>query len=158
MERILYLVRHATAEEAPLSGIRDFDRALTPEGRVLAKQQANRLLERNIRIDGLISSAAMRAQQTADIIAQTLNIAENRCVKWPLLYSAKVPELVAVRVSKSWATVGLVGHNPALSDLVSYVVPGATVDLPPAGIIGISFPVSQWLWPKAGTIVLELNP
>ncbi len=158
MERILYLIRHATAEESPLSGIRDFDRALTPEGRNLARQQAGKMLEKNIRLDGLVGSSAMRAWQTAEIIAQTMQIAENRCVKWPLLYSAGIRDLNAMRISKSWATVGVVGHNPALSDWAAFLTKNYSTDIPPGGIVGISFPISQWMWPKAGSLVVEIFP
>jgi len=158
MERILYLIRHAPAEDAALSGARDYDRALTSDGRALANQQANQLVERGIHLDGLIGSTAVRAWQTAEVVANTLNLPESRCVKWPILYSAKVQELVAVRVSKSWNTVALVGHNPSLSLLAQYLVKGYEAEIPPAGIIGISFPTNQWLWPRTGQIVLELFP
>jgi len=158
MDRTLYLIRHAPAEDAAFTGTRDFDRPLTSAGRTLAKQQAEQLVERGIHLDGLIGSTALRAWQTAEVVANTLNLPESRCVKWPILYSAKVPELVAVRVSKSWNTVAIVGHNPSLSLLAQYLVKGYEVSIPPAGIIGISFPVNQWLWPRAGQVVLELFP
>jgi len=158
MERILYLIRHAPAEDAALSGARDFDRALTYEGRELATRQAEQLLERGIRLDGLIGSTATRAWQTAEVVASVLHLPESRCVKWPILYSAKVQELVAVRVSKSWATVALVGHNPTLTELAKYLAKGYETEIPMAGILGITFPTNQWLWPKAGQVVLELFP
>ena len=162
MERILYLIRHAPAEDAALSGTRDFDRALTYQGRELAIHQAEQLLERGIRLDGLIGSTATRAWQTAEVVASVLRLPESRCVKWPILYSAKVQELVAVRVSKSWNTVALVGHNPSLSELAKHLVkPSSDIvipEIPPAGILGISFPTNQWLWPRSGQIVLQLFP
>jgi phosphohistidine phosphatase len=161
MERILYLIRHAPAEDAALSGTRDYDRALTFEGRELANRQATQLLERGIRLDGLIGSTATRAWQTAEVVASILRLPESRCVKWPILYSAKVQELIAVRVSKSWNTVALVGHNPALTELAKHLVkPGeeAPAEIPMGGILGISFPTNQWLWPKSGLIVLKLFP
>ena len=158
MERILYLVRHAPAEDAALSGTRDFDRALTHDGRALAHKQAEQLVERGIKLDGLIGSTAVRAWQTAEVLADALHLPENRCVKWPILYSAKVQELIAVRVSKSWSSVALVGHNPALTLMAKQLVTGFEEEIPPAGILGISFPVNQWLWPRIGQVILKLFP
>lgn len=158
MEKILYLIRHAPAEDAALSGTRDFDRALTFEGRELAIRQSEQLLERGIRLDGLIGSTAVRAWQTAEVVASVLRLPESRCVKWPILYTAKVHEIIAVRVSKSWNTVALVGHNPTLSALAQHLIKGYEKEIPPAGILGISFPANQWMWPRAGQIVLELFP
>lgn len=158
MERILYLIRHAPAEDAALSGTRDFDRALTYEGRDLAKRQAEQLLERAIRLDGLIASTAPRAWQTAEIVASVMRLPENRCVKWPIFYRAKVQELLSVRISKSWNTAAMVGHNPGLTEMAKQLVKGYDTEIPPAGILGIAFPVNQWLWPRSGQIVLELFP
>ena len=79
-------------------------------------------------------------------------------MKWPILYSAKVQELIAVRVSKSWSSVALVGHNPALTLMAKQLVTGFEEEIPPAGILGISFPVNQWLWPRIGQVILKLFP
>lgn len=158
MEKILYLIRHAPAEDAAISGTRDFDRSLTFEGRELAIRQSEQLLERGIRLDGLIGSTAVRAWQTAEVVASVLRLPESRCVKWPILYTAKVHEIIAVRVSKSWNTVAIVGHNPTLSALAQHLIKGYEKEIPPAGILGISFPANQWMWPRAGQIVLELFP
>ncbi|HSQ41041.1 MAG TPA: histidine phosphatase family protein [Fibrobacteraceae bacterium] len=162
MERTLYLIRHAPAEDAALSGTRDYDRALTFSGRELANRQAEQLLERGARLDGLIGSTAVRAWQTAEVVANVLHLPESRCVKWPILYSAKVQELVAVRVSKSWGSVALVGHNPPLTEMAKLLLKNSAEalpgEIPMAGILGISFPTNQWLWPRSGSLALQLFP
>lgn len=158
MERTLYLIRHAPAETQIEPGGRDFDRALTPEGRKLAEAQAQALLNAGVHLDGLIASTALRAWQTADVFSRILDLPDNRCVRWPLLYSAKVQELISMRISKSWNVVGIVAHNPVLSDMAAAISRSFDESIPAAGILGISFPVSQWLWPKTGTIVHRFFP
>jgi len=158
MERTLFLMRHGPAEDEIPAGRRDYDRPLTPEGRSLVKRQAERLLDKGIRFDGLIASTATRAWQTAEIIASELELTDNRCVRWPILYTARPQEVIAVRVSKSWNSVILVGHNPVLSEVASRLCKSFQGELAPGQIVGFTFPVTQWLWPDAGTLIMDLKP
>lgn len=157
MNRILYLIRHSDAENA-LSGNRDFDRVLSAEGRVAAKRQAERFILSQGRLDGLISSNAPRAWQTAEIFAEAANIPDNRCIKWPILYSGKVNELVAAAIPRAWNQVALIGHNPTLSQMAHFLCKGYQGDLPTCGIVGIAFSHTQWMWPNTGKIMLQLDP
>jgi phosphohistidine phosphatase len=157
MNRILYLVRHADAENA-LSGNRDFDRVLSAEGRRSAKIQAERFIQSQGKIDGLISSNAPRAWQTAEIFAEAANIPDNRCIKWPILYSGKVDELIAAAIPRSWNQVVLIGHNPTMSEMAHLLCNSYKGELPTCGVVGIAFSQSQWLWPNAGKIILQLQP
>lgn len=157
MNRILYLIRHAEAENA-MSGNRDFDRVLSAEGRRVAKMQAERFIQSQGKLDGLISSNAPRAWQTAEMFAEASNIPDNRCIKWPILYSGKVNELVAASIPKAWTQVALVGHNPTISELAHLLCSGFDGDLPPCGVIGIAFSHTQWMWPNTGKLILQLDP
>ena len=63
--KTILMVRHAKSGwDKPLA---DFDRKLTGRGKTDAKNMAIRLVEKNIKIDLFISSAALRAQKTARI-------------------------------------------------------------------------------------------
>jgi len=157
MNRILYLVRHADAENA-LSGNRDFDRVLSSEGRRVAKIQSERFIQSQGKIDGLISSNAPRAWQTAELFAQAANIPDNRCIKWPILYSGKVDELVAAAIPRAWNQVVLIGHNPTISGLAHLLCNSFTAEIPTCGVVGIAFSHTQWMWPNAGKLILQLDP
>lgn len=157
MNRILYLIRHAEAENA-LSGNRDFDRVLSVEGRQAARLQAERFVHSQGRLDGLISSNAPRAWQTAEMFAEASCIPDNRCIKWPILYSGNVEELVAASIPRAWTQVALIGHNPTISGLAHLLCNSYTGDLPPCGVIGIAFSHTQWMWPNTGKIILQLDP
>jgi phosphohistidine phosphatase len=69
----LYLIRHAEAEAADTeSGLRDFDRPLTPEGRLQTQALARSLHQRGIVLDAVASSPLVRAHQTATILLEVL--------------------------------------------------------------------------------------
>lgn len=157
MNRILYLIRHSEAENA-LSGNRDFDRVLSAEGRRVGKLQAQRFIQSQGKLDGMISSNAPRAWQTAEFFAEAANIPDNRCIKWPILYSGKVNELVAAAIPRAWNQVALIGHNPTLSQLAHLLCESYNDDLPPCGVVGIAFSHTQWMWPNAGKLILQLDP
>jgi phosphohistidine phosphatase len=39
----------------------------------------------------------------------------------------------------------LFGHNPGLTDLVNYLVPGLTSNLPTSGVVTVSFTTDDWM-------------
>jgi phosphohistidine phosphatase len=62
---LLYLIRHAEAENVGLGGVaRDFDRPLTKHGIEQAQHLAQAFLERNLSIDTVTVSPLVRAYQT----------------------------------------------------------------------------------------------
>ena len=67
----LILIRHGKA--APYAET-DFSRPLLPSGREKVLSSAQMLLKQNIKPNLFLASPLLRAQQTAEIIAQTLQI------------------------------------------------------------------------------------
>ena len=66
----LFIIRHAKSDQSFFGN--DFERPLNERGRSDAPVMAKRLLEKQVNIDGLISSPAKRAKKTAGIFAETL--------------------------------------------------------------------------------------
>ena len=63
---LLYLIRHAEAEDIGTGGItRDFDRPLTARGRADTRALAESFARQNLPIDAAIASPLVRAHQTA---------------------------------------------------------------------------------------------
>lgn len=63
---ILYLIRHAEAENVGLGGVtRDFDRPLTDRGRAQSRALAAAFASRHFFVDALAASPLVRAHQTA---------------------------------------------------------------------------------------------
>src|SRR5918911_164568 len=67
----LFFLRHGIAEPGH-SGLSDFDRQLTNEGRAELEDVAHGLRQLKIRPDRLLSSPLVRARQTAEVVAPAL--------------------------------------------------------------------------------------
>lgn len=117
--RRLILLRHARAADGSAGG-RDRDRPLTDEGRADARAQAQRLTALAVEPDRLITSPATRAVETATLVA---GIVAPRLEPEPVaeVYEARVGELIEVLERYPGEEVLLVGHNPTLSELASWL-------------------------------------
>lgn len=69
----IYLIRHAEAEAVGTTGtMRDFDRPLTPQGRLQTQSLARTLQKRGVVLDAVASSPVVRAHQTAVALLDVL--------------------------------------------------------------------------------------
>ena len=127
-------MRHAkAAAEEP--GETDFDRVLTAEGIRMARETAATLKGRGFQIDRIIASAAARTLQTADIVAEEMQVDAARLDLEELyLAPARVFEAaVCERSFEDESTVLVVGHNPGIAGLMCrwsdkiFAVPTSTV-------------------------------
>lgn len=104
------LVRHARAEDDHPAG--DFERALTADGRAIFKKHA-KLLSRQTRLLGVVTSPLVRAVQTAEILAEAFGVLDVvvRPELAPGQRAARKIAALAEELGPGWA---LVGHNPSL--------------------------------------------
>lgn len=121
---ILYLLRHAIAEDVAASG-RDADRALTTDGKVRMRRAADGLRALEVRLDLVLTSPYRRAVETAEIVARTLGAAETQVLS-ELAAGSDIPVLLgALRPYRHLQALGLVGHQPDLGCLASLVMTGS---------------------------------
>ncbi|QIJ61371.1 histidine phosphatase family protein [Streptomyces sp. JB150] len=115
--RRLVVLRHAKSARPP--GVPDHDRPLAPRGRRDAPAAGRALAAADCLPDLALCSTAVRARQTWELAAAQWGTPP--AVRHdPRLYAADAPGLLAV-VRETPPRVGtllLVGHNPALEDLV----------------------------------------
>ncbi len=104
----LFLVRHA--EAAP--GEPDALRPLTPAGRALARELADRLATEQL--DAVLTSPLLRARQTAEQIARAANLAAE--VDERLAPGASADDVREAMTGRG-ATVLAVGHQPDCSEI-----------------------------------------
>lgn len=137
----LYIIRHAKAEEFSLKK-KDFDRILMKRGIERAQNNALILKEQCSPINDktlFVSSTAARAAQTAHIFAKVLGYPEDQIQWTPSIYEAHYL-LILKRindVSAEYDKILVFGHNPGLSDLVTYIS-NQYVDLKTAHIACLS--------------------
>jgi phosphohistidine phosphatase len=115
----LYLMRHAEAMAAE----QDPRRPLTEAGRAAAERVAARAAAAGVRVDRVCHSDAPRAQQTAAALAERLGAAD-RMEAWPELGEDARDVGAVARRLRDHGAVALVGPQPLLGRLASYLVAG----------------------------------
>ena len=140
----MYLLRHAKAESATLQ-FSDEDRALTPKGVDDAKKLATKLVKKNIEFDLILTSPAIRAITTAQIISNRLDHKQRFLEVDKKLYQADCTTLltIASKLHKKIKSVMLVGHNPALEDFAAYMT-GESVSMQTCSLIEFTFELKDW--------------
>jgi phosphohistidine phosphatase len=145
----LVLLRHAKAERAAPSGD-DFDRALTERGWSDARLMGRVLVEKGVKVDLALVSAAARTRQTWDGAAEALTGAKVEADK--ALYNATSTQLRAAleRVDSAVGTVVMVGHNPGIHFLgVELLIAG--------GASGAVLERIRGRFPTASALVLDID-
>ncbi len=145
MKRLI-LVRHAKSSWKD-PGLVDRDRPLNGRGRRDAPEMGRRLAARDVAPDVLVTSPARRARKTARKIADALGYPRDGILEEETVYEASLPDLLAVvrGLDPDWDEVLLVGHNPGLTDLANFLLPGRPfVNLPTCGVACVDLPVDGW--------------
>ena len=140
MKRLL-LLRHAKAAPAtdPLA---DSTRPLARRGEQDARKIGERLREHRRRPGLILTSPAVRALKTAQLVADALDYRRESIGLEQRLYLAQPAAIAEIIAAQSAAveTLLVVGHNPGLSELVNDLLPTFDVDdLPTAAIVGLDY-------------------
>ncbi len=135
----LLFLRHGIAEERPVKGNRDADRALTEEGIHSIKVSARGMRRLGIQLDHLVSSPLTRAVQTAEIVGRTLGLRPR--VEAALAPGFDISQLRRLLADYSAeAQVMFVGHEPDLSTLVAILTDGGQIMMKKGGLALVSLP------------------
>src|SRR5258705_11487626 len=116
--KTLYLLRHAKSSWKDET-LPDIERSLKGRGRKASQTVGGFLKEEKIIPDLVLSSSAIRARQTTDIVIDAAKLSTD--VRFDeRIYEADTRRLLEVlnQVEKSKKTVLLVGHNPGLEDFL----------------------------------------
>jgi phosphohistidine phosphatase len=141
----LTLVRHAHAKVK--DAVTDFERPLSRRGKNEAKDTARALLEQGLVPDLLITSAAKRTAQTADIFARELKLPARRVRQDELLYLANADTLLTAiqATGPRIEHLMLVGHNPGISVLANAFAPAAELgEFATAAACTLEFDARTW--------------
>jgi phosphohistidine phosphatase len=138
-EMLLYLIRHAEAEEPGAAGVnRDFDRSLTARGRSQSRALAAAFARQNLTVDALAVSPLVRAYQTAVEFLTVLSpgLRPTTCDELALerLKPQRLSEFLARMPSRGDRTpsreekaVAAIGHMPDLGHYLEWLL-GAAPD------------------------------
>ena len=141
----LTIVRHAKSSWKDTS-ISDRKRPLNKRGERDAPVMGKRILAHGIRPSQIVTSPATRAWKTAKIIAGEINYPREFLQREEYLYLAPLDRILDVIVAQDngFNNLMIVGHNPGLTDLVNFLQPGLTNNLPTAGVVSVEVEQDDW--------------
>ncbi len=143
--KTLTIVRHAKSswKDASLS---DRERPLNRRGTRDAPVMGRRIKAHGIRPSLIISSPAVRAWTTAKVVAAEIGYPKEFLQREPGLYLASLDQILDIIIAQDdgFNSLMLFGHNPGLTDLVNYVQPGLTYNLPTAGVVSVGLHQDNW--------------
>jgi len=119
----LYILRHGEAGKRLSSKTKDFNRRLTATGEKEVKAIAITIKNLKIKFELIITSPLQRANQTASIVAKTLN--KGRKVEgWDELKPEGNRQELYHKLSQfnQASTVLIVGHEPYLSGMIGELI------------------------------------
>ncbi|MGO4581723.1 histidine phosphatase family protein [Cupriavidus sp. 2TAF22] len=142
--KTLFLVRHAKSSRDDPS-LPDRQRPLDDRGRRDASKMGKRLADRGVEPDLLVSSPALRALTTAQLIADKIGYKRKDIVVDERIYASSPDKLLAVicALDNGLDRVMLVGHNPEFTDL-AHRLSSTIIDMPTCAVVEFHFDAKAW--------------
>ncbi len=159
MTRELLLLRHGKAEKSREGN--DFDRPISDPGKRGAQRMATWIWRNDLMPDYVISSPAARALETARKACKAMGMGAQGIVEDQRIFEATTSELLRVLgdVPQTARRVLLVGHNPGLRKLLSYLDGEKDERLPKAALARLELPDNwQELAPGCGRSLNRIRP
>jgi len=141
--RTLYLLRHAKSSWKE-TNLADFDRPLSGRGRKAAETVGSFLKDKEINLDLVVSSPAVRARQTIELVLRAAKMKPELRLD-ERIYEATAERLLEVvsQLENEHKAVLLVGHNPGMQELL-LLLTGQNEEYPTAALSKIAFKNLKW--------------
>jgi len=158
----LYLLRHAIAMESGWRpGASDAERPLSPEGKKKMRKIALGMKRLELSFDLILSSPYVRAQETAAIVVEELTAACGVQLTPHLEVGGNPAELMeeVAALGKGKESILLVGHEPQLSKLISYLLAGNSglaITMKKGGLCKLD--LARLRYARTGTLEWLLTP
>src|SRR5438128_6747757 len=137
--KTLFLIRHAKSSWGD-TALPDKDRPLGDRGKRDAPKMGKRLAERDVKPDLILSSPAMRALTTAEIIAKKLDYKLEDILVDDRLYASKADDLLSViqKLGDKLERVMVFGHNPEVTEL-AHRLSSEITHMPTCAVVEFTF-------------------
>jgi phosphohistidine phosphatase len=161
MAKHLYLLRHAEAasKEARQD---DKTRELAQAGVKDSLHMGAWFREQNFHFDLLASSSAVRAEQTASLVAEGMKLDHPRILLEDVLFDASVRQFLDYvnNIEDAYQHVLIVGHNPVISYLAEYLTKADMGDMVAGSVAIIKFDKNSWrdVGEETGHLVNYVTP
>lgn len=145
MSKKILLVRHAKSDWADLN-LSDFNRPLNPRGLKDSVEMASRIAMQKLVPQKLVSSPALRAISTCELMAKNWNKQTQEIVVETKIYEANTQQLLKIvnDFDDKDDYVALFGHNNGITDLAVYLTDADLFNIPTCGVALIEFPFDSW--------------
>lgn len=143
--KTLYLIRHAKASwEMP--GVSDADRPLIPKGIKRTALVLDFLKERGTTADLIMSSPAVRAYETAKIIAAGLNYPAGKIKTDRKIYDGYYDRILDLiyGTPNNINSLMIFGHNPTITNLANLFLHPGIDNMPTSCVVCLSFDTGKW--------------
>ncbi|MEZ5534531.1 MAG: histidine phosphatase family protein [Thiolinea sp.] len=150
----LILVRHAKSDWGDAS-LPDHNRPLNSRGLKAAPVMGQRLLEKQLIPDLIVSSTAYRAEATAKLIATELKCLD-KIVTDTNIYEASVSTLLELirNLDDAHEMIMLVGHNPGFTMLLNELQDQQFIaNMPTCAVAVVAFDVDSWADARTGILL-----
>jgi len=143
--KTLYLARH-TKSSWEMEGVDDFHRPLQAKGIQKAKKAARYLNDLHIKVDKITSSPAVRALETARLIAAGIGFPKEKILIEPKIYEGSINKIVECiyATEDEFDSLMIFGHNPAITHLANLFLDPGVEFMPTMGIACVSFNTDKW--------------
>ena len=145
MKRLI-LIRHSKTEII-YDGIGDFERQLKSRGRTDAKLVASHLKRKGFIPQLIVSSFAVRAIQTAEVMSKVFNYPIEKIQKESFLYDGfTTSEFIDFinNTDNSIDTVAVIGHNPEIALTGMNLTDKDFFHFPTTATVIIDYDVDNW--------------
>lgn len=141
--KTLLLLRHAKSSWKD-AAVADFERPLNDRGRKAAELVGKFIAKQNVNIDLVISSPAVRARQTIELVLRAAKRSPELRFD-QRVYEASPTRLLEItsQIEDGRKSVLLVGHNPGMEELLALLV-GVEQHMPTASLAQVVLTSKKW--------------
>jgi phosphohistidine phosphatase len=142
--KTLYLIRHAKSSWS-VPDLSDIERDLSKRGFKDINTMGSYLSLKSISPDIILSSCALRAAQTSDLVAQKIKSSApiHYLSEFYLASPESMKEIIMVQEAAT-QSMFVVGHNPQLTELANILTDEHIAKLPTMGVVAIEFDIKEW--------------
>ena len=143
--KTLYLARHAKSSWSQ-AGQQDHERPLTEKGVERTKKIIEFLKRHKPLPEYIVSSHAVRAYETAKMVAQELDYPEKKISIEKKLYLNGPDSIMNVVFSlpDEKKSAIIIGHNPCMTKFVNNFLSNEIESLPTSGLVCVEFEADRW--------------
>lgn len=145
--KTLYLLRHAEAEPHH-SKLNDFDRELSPIGKVQAFRRGDELSAQWPAKGKVYFSTALRTRQTLELFSSGIIHGMEQWQWLPTQELYNAPKTVYRQLTENTPDhddyVMLVGHNPGISQAINWFIGDNLLDMQEGDLATIVLPINSW--------------